>query len=126
MKQTIEYIEEMVCFNEHIESDILHTPGKHDPFVTIRQIIMTLALEQNYTMYEIGNYFSRTHVTVINARKTVNNRCDTEKVFAEKYYAYQDMLRDKESFKVAYMANELARLKTETMALQEQLNQIAI
>ena len=126
MKRSIEYIEKMVCFNEKIESDMLHTPGKRDPFIRIRQIIMTLALGQNYTMYEIADYFGRTHVTVINARKTVCDRCDTEREFKEKYNYYKEQLKDNETFKVAYLAHELARLKKETAELQNQLNMIAI
>lgn len=126
MKRTIEYIEQMVCFYEHIGSEMLHTPGKLDPYVTIRQIIMTLSLEHNHTMQEIGDYFSRNHATALHARKSIYNRCETDKVFDEKYKFYKEELKDSETFKANFLAHELARLKTETMELMNQLNQIAI
>ena len=126
MKRSIEYIEKMVCCGESVPVEMLHTRDRREPFNTARQLIMTLALEQAHTMSFAGAYFERNHATALNARKSIHNRVATDKVFREKYEGYKEMLRDKETFKVAYLSNELARLKTETMALQEQLNQIEL
>lgn len=126
MKRTIEYIEQMVCFYEHIGSEMLHNPGKKDPFVTVRKIIMTLALEHNHTMQAIGAYFDRNHTTALHARKSIYNRCETDKVFNEKYKFYKEELKDSETFKANYLAHELERLKKEAGELVNQINQIAI
>ena len=126
MKRTIEYIEKMVCHGESVDADTLHTRDRREPFNTARQLIMTLALEQSYTMSFAGAYFDRDHATALNARRSIHNRVATDKVFREKYEGYKEMLRDKETFKVAYLSNELARLKKETAELTEQLNKIEI
>lgn len=126
MKRTIEYIEEMVCYCEGVERELLHTPGKKDPFVRIRQTIMLLALESNNPREEVAAYFNRTGPDVHYARKSINERLDTDDKFKEKYNYYKEQLKDNETFKVSYLARELARLKTEAMELMNQLNQIAI
>ena len=126
MKRSIEYIEKMVCHGESVPAEILHTRDRREPFNTARQLIMTLALEQAHTMTFAGAYFERDHATALNARRSIQNRVATDKGFKEKYEGYKEMLRDRETFKVAYLSNELARLRREAMELQEQLNAIAI
>ena len=126
MKRTIEYIEKMVCHGESVPVEMLHKRDRREPFNTARQLIMTLALEQAHTMSSAGAYFERDHATALNARRSIHNRVATDKVFREKYEGYKEMLRDKETFKVAYLSNELARLRREATELQHQINSIAI
>lgn len=126
MKRSIEYIEKMICYGESVDADTLHTRDRREPFNTARQLIMTLALEQSHTMSFAGAYFDRDHATALNARRSIHNRVATDKVFREKYEGYKEMLRDKETFKVSYLSNELARLRREAIELQQQINQIAI
>lgn len=125
MKRTIEYIEMIVCKGEFVDSERLHTSERSEPYNTTRQMIMILAIESGFTFKDAGAYFGRDHSTVISARKSIYNRLDTEKPFAEKYRHYKETCNG-EVLSVDFLAHELARLKKETMALQEQLNQIAI
>ena len=126
MKQTIEYIEKVLCQGEYVEAEHLHTTDRSEPYNTVRQMIMTLAVENGYTFKDAGAYFGRDHSTVISARRSIYNRIDTEKPFSDKYGHYRSLLVKDEISSIDFLAHELARLKTETMALQEQLNQIAI
>jgi len=126
MKRSIEYIEKMVCHGEQVDADILHTRTRKEPWLMTRQLIMTLALNQSYTQEVAGRYFCLDHTTALHAKKSIMNRVATDKVFREKYEGYKEMLRDKETFKVAYLSKELARLKKETAELTEQLSKIEI
>ena len=125
MKRTIEYIEMIVCKGEFVDSERLHTSERSEPYNTTRQMIMILAIESGFTFKDAGAYFGRDHSTVISARKSIYNRLDTEKPFAEKYRHYKETCNG-EVLSVDFLAHELARLKKETLILQEQLNQIAI
>jgi len=125
MKRSIEYIEMIVCKGEFVDSERLHTSERSEPYNTTRQMIMILAIESGFTFKDAGAYFGRDHSTVISARKSIYNRLDTEKPFAEKYRHYKETCNG-EVLSVDFLAHELARLKTETMALQEQLNQIEL
>lgn len=126
MKRTIEFIEMLVCENEYIEAEHLHTRDRSEPYNTARQMIMVLAVECGYTFKSAGAYFGRDHSTVTSARRSIYNRVDTEKPFAGKYGHYRSVCCNTDNCSVEFLAHELARLKMETMALQEQLNQIAI
>lgn len=126
MKWSIEEIEKTVCRGELIEPVMLHTKGRKDPYVTVRQMIMTLAVEHGYSLSFLGAYFGRGHATAINAQTSIYNRVDTEKVFRDKFETYRQMLFDKQVFKVSFLSAELDRLKKETAILQEQLSQIVI
>lgn len=126
MKRSIEFIEKMVCENEYVEAERLHTSDRSEPYNTARQMIMVLAVEGGYTFKEAGAYFGRGHSTVISARRSIYNRIETEKPFSAKYGHYRSLLVKDEISSIEFLALELARLKTETMALLEQLNQIAI
>lgn len=42
MKKSIEYIEKMVCYEENIDAEMLHTRDRREPFNTARQMIRTL------------------------------------------------------------------------------------
>lgn len=126
MKRTIEYIEKMICENEFIDSSHLHTSNRSEPYNTTRQMIMVLAVEGGYTFKDAGAYFGRDHSTVISARRSIYNRIETEKPFSAKYGHYRSLLVKDEISSIDFLAHELTRLKAETMALQEQLNQITI
>ena len=126
MKRTIEYIEKLICNGEFIDSERLHTSDRSEPYNTVRQMIMVLAVEGGYTFKDAGAYFGRDHSTVISARRSVYNRIETEKPFAGKYGHYRSVCGNADKRSVGFLAHELARLKTETMALQEQLNQIEL
>lgn len=126
MKRTIEYIEKVVCENEYVEAEHLHTSNRSEPYNTTRQMIMVLAVEGGYTFKDAGAYFGRDHCTVISARRSIYNRIETEKPFSAKYGHYRSLLVKDEISSIDFLAHELARLKTETMALVNQLNQIAI
>lgn len=97
MKRSIEFIEKMVCYGESIESRRLHIRDRREPFNTTRQMIMTLAIESGHTMSAAGAYFDRTHATALNAKRSIYNRVETEKAFKDKFEAYRDNLRTKES-----------------------------
>ena len=125
MKRTIEFIEMLVCENEYVEAEHLHTSDRSEPYNTVRQMIMILAVESGFTFKETGAYFGRDHSTVISARKSIYNRLDTEKPFAEKYRHYKETCNG-EVLSVDFLAHELARLKKETAELTEQLNKIEI
>ena len=126
MKRSIEFIEMLVCENEYVEAEHLHTSDRSEPYNTVRQMIMVLAVEGGYTFKDAGAYFGRDHSTVISARRSVYNRIETEKPFAGKYGHYRSVCGNTDKRSVGFLAHELARLKTETMALQEQLNQIEL
>lgn len=126
MKRTIEYIEKVVCKGEFVDIEKLHSRERSEPYNTARQMIMVLAVEGGYTFKDAGAYFGRGHSTVISARRSIYNRIETEKPFSAKYGHYRSLLVKDEISSIEFLAHELARLKTETMALQEQLNQIAI
>jgi chromosomal replication initiation ATPase DnaA len=126
MKRTIEYIEKIVCKGEFVEAERLHTSDRSEPYNTTRQMIMVLAIESGFTFKEAGAYFERDHSTVTSARRSIYNRLDTQKPFKEKYKNYKCLCNNGEVITIDFLAHELARLKTETMALVNQLNQIAI
>lgn len=126
MKRTIEFIEMLVCENEYVEAERLHTSDRSEPYNTARQMIMVLAVEGGYTFKDAGAYFGRDHSTVISARRSIYNRIETEKPFAGKYQHYRSVCGNTDKCSIDFLAHELTRLKTETMALVNQLNQIAI
>jgi DNA-binding NarL/FixJ family response regulator len=126
MKRTIEYIEKLICRGEFIEPTLLHTSDRSEPYNTTRQMIMTLAVESGYTFKEVGAYFGRDHSTVTSARRSIYNRLDTEKWFADKFKYYAGICGNKETPPVEHLSNELARLRREAIELQQQINQIAI
>lgn len=126
MKRSIEYIEKMICHEEVVDVDTLHTRDRREPFNTARQLIMTLALEQGHTMSFAGAYFERDHATALNAKRSIYNRIATDKGFREKCEAYREILRDKRTVKVSFLTSELARLRREAVELQNELNTIAI
>ncbi len=126
MKRSIEYIEKMICYGESIEARMLHIRDRREPFNITRQMIMTLAIESGHTMSAAGAYFDRDHATALNAKRSIYNRVETEKAFKDKFEAYRDNLRTKESLRVDYLSHELSRLRQEIGILQNQLNMIAI
>jgi chromosomal replication initiation ATPase DnaA len=126
MKRTIEFIEKVVCENEYVEAEHLHTSNRSEPYNTTRQMIMVLAVEGGYTFKDAGAYFGRDHSTVTSARRSIYNRIETEKYFANKYSRYKMLCDNTESPSIDFLIYELARLKIETAELIEKLNQIAI
>lgn len=89
-------------------------------------MIMVLAVEGGYTFKDAGAYFGRDHSTVTSARRSIYNRIETEKYFANKYSRYKMLCDNTESPSIDFLIYELARLKKETAELIEKLNQIAI
>jgi len=126
MIRSIAYIEKMVCHDRGVMPNSLHTRSRKDPHKTIRQVIMTLAIEQGHTMAIAGAYFDRDHATALSAKRCIYNRVETEKAFREKFERYRGLLKTKESFRADYLGQELSRLRQEVGVLQNQLNMIAI
>jgi chromosomal replication initiation ATPase DnaA len=89
MKPSILEIEKIVCKGEEVLSQDLHNGRRFARFNTPRQIIMFFALEYGYTQFKAGQYFFRDHATVINARQSINNFCDTDTKFRAKIDNYR-------------------------------------
>ncbi len=96
MKHIIEFIEEVVCYEEKINPECLHTKSMKREWCGPRQIIMSLAYEyglgDGLTYSSVSRYFDRDHATVIHARKSVQNDYDTDKLFRAKIDKYRNIL----------------------------------
>ena len=56
------------------------------PFVLSRQIVMAILCNRNHkSLSEIGAIFGKDHATVLHAKKTISNLCETNKDFRELY-----------------------------------------
>ena len=82
-KFNMEFIEAVVCGELDVDMDLLHARSQNGFQVFARQLIMYLGeryiLES--TLQSVGLYFGKNHCTVINAKKSINNYSETNKLY---------------------------------------------
>lgn len=80
---TVEEIIEVVAHYFELPSEVLHMKTRKREIVQARQIAMYLSKEKTkLSLSEIGRLIgNKDHATVLHAKRTVSNLCDTDKRF---------------------------------------------
>lgn len=89
MKNSMDYIEKIVCNYLKINPMDLHTISRKEAHRLTRQKIMTLQIESKYTQKEVGDYFERNASTAFNAQKRIKDLCDSDKLVDNEMNLYR-------------------------------------
>lgn len=83
----MQFILETVCSVKHLNPDDVLQPTRKREITQARQICMTLAYEyQLGSLYTVGKFYGgKDHATVLHAKKTVKNDCDTSRAYRSDY-----------------------------------------
>ncbi len=91
-----ELVLEKACFYSAVRPAMITGKSRRREYVIVRQMLMAyLWNRRNYSLKTIGGFFgNRDHTTVIYARQTVGNLCDTNEDYKRSYEKLTDYLND--------------------------------
>ena len=89
MKNSMEYIENIVCNYLKINPMELHTDSRRQDLREARQKAMTLCIESGFKHEEVGEYFERDRCTALHAQKRIGNLCKSDRVLKNEMDLYR-------------------------------------
>jgi len=96
-KVPLQVINDIISKREIVALNSFTNGNQQRYFCLPRQIVMTLALEQGYSLATAAGYFGKDHATAIHARKTVYALYDTDKDFRKKFDNYRQKIKEGQS-----------------------------
>jgi chromosomal replication initiation ATPase DnaA len=93
MKVPIQVINDIISKRELVESNGINDRSRRRIYCLPRQIVMTLALEEGYSLYETGKFFGKDHATPVHARKAIYALYDTDKEFKKRFDFYRKLIK---------------------------------
>ena len=108
MKTSITYIESIICAGEDISPSDLQLRDRTEEVCTARQLIMIFAMKYGNSESSAGGHFGLDHSTAHHAKKSISDRCDTDKYFRAKFNYYDNLF--KQTKNTALKADFIERL----------------
>jgi chromosomal replication initiation ATPase DnaA len=124
--RTIEYIEAIICEENHIEPANLHIKTRKESIREPRQIIVYLALLEGIKPLEIAIYFGQNHSTISLTKKRIKEITEVDRHFREKIEYYIKLVNSDKDVKLTILSCKLEKIKREGMELMAELEKIKI
>lgn len=115
-EKLIQRIKDVICAGERIpEADLSLKTRKAEIVLARSLVIYFLRLFKLGSLSQIGNLFNKDHATVMHSVVMINNRIDTDKLFAAMVEHYRKQILDEQMEVVPFDKPELIELKNKSL-----------
>lgn len=115
-EKLIQRIKDVICAGERIpEADLSLKTRKAEIVLARSLVIYFLRLFKLGSLSQIGNLFNKDHATVMHSVVMINNRIDTDKLFAATVKHYKKQILDGELELTPFDNMEVIQVKNKTL-----------